>query len=72
MSMYEFNAAVRGFIKANTTVEKGNFSSEEEKDEVFDWLMSQEIKNRKLLKNKIYLWDGINFIFQKEVLFEVE
>lgn len=72
MSMYEYNAAVRGYVKANTPVEKGKFSSEEEKDEMFDWLMSQELSSKKVLKNKIYEWDGINFIFQKEVVFEVE
>lgn len=71
MSMYQFNAAVKGFIKANTPVEKGKFGSEEEKDEMFEWLMAQEKPSKKTLKNKVYLWDGINFIFQKEVVFEV-
>ena len=71
MSMYEFNVAVRGFIRANTPVEKGKFASEDERDDIFDWLMRQELPNKKTLKNKIYLWDGINFIFQKEVVFEV-
>lgn len=72
MSMYEFNAAVRGFIKANTPVEKGKFSSEEERDEVFEWLLKQDTPKKKTLKNRVYLWDGSEFIFQKEVIFEVE
>lgn len=70
--MYEFNAAVKGFIKANTPIEKGKFSSEEERDEVFEWLLMQDTPVKKTLKNKIYLWDGVEFIFQKEVIFEVE
>lgn len=71
MSMYEFNASVTGFVKANTPIEKGKFSSEEERDEVFDWLLKQDTPTKEILKNKVYLWDGIDFIFQKEVIFEV-
>lgn len=70
--MWEFNAVVQGYIKANTQTEKGNFASEEEKDEVFDWLMAQETKTLKTYKNKVYTWDGINFTVQKEVEFELE
>jgi hypothetical protein len=72
MSIYEFNAAVKGYVKANTPVEKGKFSSEEERDEVFDWLIRQDLPKTRTLKNKVYLWDGVNFIFQKEVIFDVE
>lgn len=72
MSMYEYNAAVKGYVKANTPVEKGKFSSEEEKEDMFEWLMSQDLPNKKVLKNKVYIWDGVDFIFQKEVVFEVE
>lgn len=72
MSMYEFNAAVRGYIKANTPVEKGKFSSEEEREDVFDWLLRQDTPKVDILKNRVYIWDGIDFIFQKEVTFEIE
>lgn len=73
MSIWQFNAAVRGYIRANTPqTDKGQFKSEEEVDDIFSWLMASEIPKKKLLKNKVYLWDGVNFIFQKEVDFELE
>lgn len=72
MSIWQFNAAVKGYIKANTQKEKGAFESEQEKEDIFAWVLASDIPKRKELKNKVYLWDGVDFIFQKEVDFEID
>lgn len=72
MSIWQFNMAVKGYIKANTQKEKGQFKDEEEIDEMFNWLISKGQTYDKLLKNKVYLWDGIKFEILKEVEFVVK
>lgn len=72
MSIWQFNAAVKGYIKANTQKEKGQFRDEEEIDELWDWMQSQVKIYDKLLKNKVYLWDGLKFTLLKEVEFVIQ
>lgn len=71
MSIWQFNSAVKGYVKANTANDPKKFSSEEEKDEMWDWLASKEKKQSKILSNIMYLWDGIQFTVEKRVQFEV-
>lgn len=71
MSIWQFNAAIKGYVKANTSSDPRKFNSEEEKDEMWDWLQSQETKSKKTLSSIMYVWDGLKFTVEKRVNFEV-
>lgn len=73
MSIWQFNAAVKGYAKANSPEQKGKFSSAEEMDEAFAFALSDHT-SLILTTGKIYVWDdyGINLILDKTVTFFAE
>lgn len=71
MSIWQFNAAVKGYVRANSSSDPKKFSSEEEKDAMWDWLESQNTPTKKTLSSIMYIWDGFNFTVEKRVNFEV-
>lgn len=61
---------MRGWVRANTTKEKGSFESEEEKDAIFAFaLQAQGAKKKINASNKVYLWDGKEFSVDRIVHF---
>lgn len=71
MSIWQFNSAILGYIKANTQKNDKSFSSEKEKDSIFDFAVSSlEIKKKERL-GIMYLWDGKNFTVHRQIIFEV-
>lgn len=71
MSIWQFNAAVKGYVRANSANDPKKFSSEEEKDAMWDWLESQNTPTKKTLSSIMYVWDGVKFTVEKRVNFEV-
>lgn len=72
MSIWQFNAAVKGYVNANTPKEKGTFSSEEEKDEMFEWLQSFDLIAGQTLIGNCYEWDGKNFHLKYQSIFWID
>ena len=72
MSIWQFNASVAGFVKANSASDPKKFSSEEERDSMFEWLLSKDISTDLNLTNCIYIWDGINFNLERIVNFKIK
>lgn len=73
MTIWQFNTAVKGYIKANTSKEDKKFASKEEEDSIWDFMLTGfNIKTKVTLKNNIWLWDGETFNLKKSVTFESE
>lgn len=73
MSIWQFNKAVEGYIKANSSKEDKKFASKEEEDSIFDFMLNGfGIKTKTTLKNNVWLWDGTDFKIVKTVQFESE
>lgn len=72
MSIWQFNVAVAGYVKANSSSDPKKFSSEEEKDDLFDWLLSKDTPEESFLTNRVYIWDGSAFNLERIVGFRIK
>lgn len=65
--MWQFNAAIEGWIKANSP-KKDNTLSESEKDDLFAWIEAANT-NRRTLKTMTYEWDGDRLLPVRRITF---
>ena len=56
MSLWQFFAAVNGYIEANSPKD-GNKLSEAEADDLFDWI-ERDVGGPRVLSTQTYWWEG--------------
>lgn len=69
MSMWQFTAALNGYIEANTPEDKQKMSTEEAED-LLDWVY-EGINTETELVQQVYLWDDFGPVLDREVSFTV-
>ena len=72
MSIWQFNAAVAGYVKANSASDPKKFASEEERDSMFEWLLSKDAPKQLNLTSWVYIWDGNYFSLDRVVDFIIK
>lgn len=70
MSVWQFSAALNGFIRANSSKDDKKLS-EAERSEISDWILSSGSGPR-TLTTKVYWWDGLQFSLFKIVTFQID
>lgn len=70
MSIWQFNSAISGYIKANTPSDPKKFSSEEELEEMFQAVLNRQEKRLLNLKSSVYIFDGSTFKLERVVGFK--
>ena len=68
MSMWQFFAALNGFVEAKTPKENKKLSAAEA-DDLFNWLESEQIASR--LTTQTYLWDEYGPVYAGKVTFDI-
>ena len=67
MSVWQFNAALNGYVRAHSPGE--NKLSESEKDTLFDWIDAAN-SNALTLTTITYDWDGERLVPSRRITFE--
>jgi hypothetical protein len=70
MSIWQFYAALNGYIDHNTPKDTGKLSQDELED-LADWIY-EGIDMSQHLKTKVYLWDEFGPVLDGEVTFTVQ
>ncbi len=70
MSMWQYFAALNGFIDANTPEDKKKMSTEEA-EELYDWLY-EGFEDQQERIARVYFWDENGFVLEDTYTFTTE